>query len=102
VPDRLTELEQKLRALIAQDAFAEARTVLEQYSVELERHLRSVPPGDAGPARLLTGALDLFIWVRFSTLASRQHAAAALAQLETAARYNMTPESAVFVDVSSI
>ena len=101
MPDRLTELEARLRTLVTQEAFAEARLALEQYSAELDHWLRA-PAADADPTRLLTGALDLFIWVRFSTLVSRQHTSAALTRLESLSRYSVPPESATLVDVSSV
>ncbi len=98
MPEPLLNLESGLRELVRKEAFGPALAALHEYCAALEQRLRADEQPEE-PARLLKSALDLFVWVRFSVLVSRQHTAAALAQLETVSRYALPPEPAPLSDI---
>ena len=84
----LTALETAIRNKVVSDSFGDAGVLLDRYAADVERVLRSLPPGSAAASALQTRALDLLGWTRMMTLAAREYAAAGLDRLQSVSRYH--------------
>ena len=77
----LTEYATRLRRLVGEQRYEEARQALADYGSALERALGNLPPGDPRAFELARDWRELFEAAHRRVLAGRAHAAARLARL---------------------
>ena len=83
----LSEHATRLRRLVAEQRYEEARPALADYGRALEQALGRAPPGDPGVLQMVREGRQLLENARRSALAGRAHAAARRARLPRLHRY---------------
>ena len=83
----LSEYATRLRRLVAEQRYEEARQALAEYGRALEQALGNLPPGDPRAFELAGEWRDLFEAAHRRVLAGRAHAAARLARLPHLRRF---------------
>jgi hypothetical protein len=87
IPDELESLEAAIRRAAAADCLAETLALTGEYVTKVEQRIRSLPRGSEDLPALRNRTILLFEFATAMVSASRQYAAAELAQVQLLAGY---------------
>ena len=87
IPDEMESLEAAIRRAAAADCLAETLILTGEYVTKVEQRIRSLPRGSEDLPALRNRTILLFEFATAMASASRQYAAAELAQVQLLAGY---------------
>jgi hypothetical protein len=93
ISDELESLEAAIRRAAAADCLAETVTLMDEYVTRVEQRIRSLPRGSEELPALRNRTILLFEFATAMVSASRQYAAAELAQVRLLAGYRNSAAS---------